>query len=69
VVAPEDPVEDLDLVCIEVEENKVPAVVDSQLKVFLNQAGEAPVVPIIREMGDDNKNSIEYKAAKRQTAA
>jgi len=38
-------------------------------KVILNQAGKAPVVPIIREMKDDKKDRIEDKAAKCQIAA
>lgn len=48
---------------------EVTAAEDSQLKVFLNQAGEAPVVPISRKMEDDKNDRLEDKAAKCQIAA
>ena len=59
------PVEDTPVTSAEdipVEENQLN-------KVVLNQAGKAPVVPIIREMKDDKKDRIEGKAAKCQIAA
>ena len=74
VTSAEDiPVEDTPVTSVEdipVEDIQITLVEENQLnKVVLNQAGKAPVVPIIREMKDDKKDRIEGKAAKCQIAA